>query len=385
MKNRFDAITLYNKVVAINDPSLFIDRNNSKSNFKNSCSTNEDSIQKDSKKIRIIINPIDSAIGQIKLKRKIIIPEGENLPHEEVLENNEKKQFEIDLSKHKPMDVTRLLYSFRSSEGLKFLTHDYDKSDSVFDYKKISTIAKKEFNELKSQFIIPTRLWARINQFAFGNPEEVWFFNKVAYKLNWQSPKLIKWMEANPNAHPINNEKFEKGFITPFKNSIEIKAPDLEYIIKKKLAENLASNFVSFEKELIDLDKANFYTNVDAMQDGISYLIKAINQRIDNSNKIRVAFYRKSDEEGSKRIIKIIHVGSECNKPLDKKELFKGDLIEAEKAFFGICDWSIISKSPDNSVNKLNVLFDINSKRMPKEKINDSLIEGFTHILTFYA
>jgi hypothetical protein len=142
---------------------------------------------------------------------------------------------------------------------------------------------------------------------------------------------------------------------------------------------------LSFDIELIDLDKANFYTNVDAMQVGISYLIKAISQRFNNSNRIRVVFSRKADEEGSKRIIKIIHVGSECNKPLNKKELFQGDLLEAEKALFGICDWSIISKSPDDSVNKLNILFDINSNRMPKEKIADSLIEGFTHVLTFYA
>jgi hypothetical protein len=70
---------------------------------------------------------------------------------------------------------------------------------------------------------------------------------------------------------------------------------------------------------------------------------------------------------------------------LDKKDLFQGDLLEAEKALFGICDWSIISKSTDDSINKLNVLFDINSNKIPREKISDSLIEGFTHELTFYA
>ena len=137
--------------------------------------------------------------------------------------------------------------------------------------------------------------------------------------------------------------------------------------------------------ELVDLDKANFYTNVDALQVGISYIFKSINQRFKNSNKIRVEFSRKADEEGRKRIIKIIHLGSNCDKPLDKNDLFQGDLLEAEKALFGICDWSIISKSPDDSVNKLNVLFDINSNKIPRKKIEDSLIEGFTHVLTFYA
>jgi len=385
LKSRFGTFTVLNKDEVIKTPSISLENILSIGDFENTYTTKEEAHQQDTNRLRININPIDSAKGQIKLKRKIIIDKGENLPLEEFLENNEKEEKEIDLSKHKPIDVTRFLLSFRASEGLKFLTHDYDKTDSVFDYNSILTIAKKEFNDLSSQFVIPPSLWARINQFAFGDPNKVWRFNKVSYKLNWQSPELLSWMEANPITHPINNEVFEKGFITPFKKSIEIKAPDLEYIFKNKLAENLASKYLSFDIELIDLDKANFYTNVDAMQVGISYLIKAISQRFNNSNRIRVEFSRKADEEGSKRIIKIIHVGSVCNKPLDKKELFQGDLLEAEKALFGICDWSIISKSPDDSVNKLNILFDINSNRMPKEKIADSLIEGFTHVLTFYA
>jgi len=385
LKSRFDAITLINKDNVIIAPSISLEKSISINDFENTYTTNQKTQQQDTNRLRININPIDSTKGQIKLKRKIIIDKGENLPLEEFLENNEKEEKGIDLSKHKPIDVTRFLLSFRASEGLKFLTHDYDKTDSVFDYNSTLTIAKKEFNDLSSQFAIPPSLWARIRQFAFGDPNKVWRFNKVSYKLNWQSPELLSWMEANPITHPINNEVFEKGFITPFKKSIEIKAPDLEYIFKNKLAENLASKYLSFDIDLIDLDKANFYTNVDAMQVGISYLIKAISQRFNNSNRIRVEFSRKADAEGSKRVIKIIHVGSECNKPLDKKELFQGDLLEAEKALFGICDWSIISKSPDDSVNKLNILFDINSNRMPKEKIADSLIEGFTHVLTFYA
>lgn len=338
-----------------------------------------------SDKLRINISPLDSANGKIKLRRKIIIEKGKSLPLEEYIENSEREEKEMDLSKHKPVDVTRFLLNFRASEGLKFLTHDYDKTDSIFDYEEILKIAKGEFDQLSSQFIIPPNLWARINQFAFGDPNKVWLFNKIAYKLNWKSPVLISWIAKNPNLHPIKNEEFEKGFITPFKKSIEIKAPDLERIFKNKLAENLESKYLSFDIKLIDLDKANFYTNVDALQIGISYIIKAIKQRFENSNKIKVEFSRKADAEGRKRILKIIHIDSICNKPLDKTDLLQGDLLEAEKALFGICDWSILSKSPDDTVNKLNVLFDINSNKKPKEKIDQSLIEGFSHELTFYS
>jgi hypothetical protein len=335
--------------------------------------------------LKISINSIELGESQSKLKRKIIIEKGEKLPLEKIELNEEKEQKEIDLSKHKPTEVTRFLLNFRASEGLKFLTHDYDRPGSVFNYHDIMQVANREFQELTSLYLVPQSLKTRIYQFAFGDPNNAWWFNKMPYKLNWKSLELLDWMQNNPNIHPIRNEHFEKGFITPFKKSIEIKAPELEYIFKNKLAESLASKYLSFDIELINLDKANFYTNVDAFQAGISYIIKAIKQRFDNSTKIKIEFSRKIDTEGRKRIIKIIHINSVCDKPLEKNELFQGDLLEAEKALFGICDWSILSRSPDKSVNKLNILFDINSNISPREKIDDALIEGFTHVLTFYS
>ncbi len=385
LKSRLNTMTDVNKHLVEKTSSISPENILSMVDFEIPSTNTEEVHLKNTNRFRININPIDSARGQIKLKRKIIIDKGEFLPLEEIFENNEKDEMEIDLSRHKPIDVTRFLLNFRSSEGLKFLTHDYDKPGSVFEYDKIIAISEKEFKALSMEFIVPGSLRSRIHQFAFGDPSKAWWFNKVSYKLNWQSLELLSWIEVNPITHPINNEEFEKGLISPFKKSIEIKSPELEYIFKNKLAENLASKYRSFDIKLIDLDKANFYTNVDALQVGISYIIKSIKQRFNNSTKIRVEFTRKTDEEGRKRIIKIIHVGSVCDKPLDKNELFNGDLKEAEKAFFGICDWSIISKSTDDSVNKLNILFDIHSDIMPNEKIDDSLIEGFTHLLTFYA
>ena len=116
----------------------------------------------------------------------------------------------------------------------------------------------------------------------------------------------------------------------------------------------------------------------------MSYLTHS-SKRDTTKHQLKIEFSGISDSEGRKRIIKIVHIDSVCNKPLDKNELFQGDLLEAEKALFGICDWSIISRSPDDSVNVLNILFDISSAKVPKEKIDDSLIEGFTHVVTFYS
>jgi RNA-directed DNA polymerase len=298
-----------------------------------------------------------------------------------------KQDSKIDLSKHRPIDTNLFLSSFKSSEGLKFLTHDYDRAGSAFNREDLLKICKQEFDELSSkyEYNIKTALYARIKQFAFGDPKQSWWFNRVSYKGNWQTQELVSWTKRNPNLHPIRNEKFANEFILPFKQSIEIKSPELESLIKSKLAENLGPLYGAFEIELVDLDKANFYTDVDSLQTGLSYLFKAIKQRFQNSKKIKIEFLRKSDSSGRKRIIRITHVGSQCDKPLEKLEIIKGDLEEAEKAFFKICDWSIVSNSPDSSTNKLNVLFDIRSSTRPCEKIEDALVEGFTHILTFYS
>ncbi len=366
LKGRFDALIKINKDN--------IETNSVQVNYKFS------------DRLRININPIDSAKGQIKLKRKIIIDKGANLPLEEFLENNEKEEKEIDLSKHKPIDVTRFLIHFANGKGLKFLTHEFH---GVFEYSKIINNALKEFYALSTEFIIPPRLWARIDQFGFGDPNKSWYFNGKSYKLNWKSKELLNWINANPNIHPATElSPFRESMIIPFSKSYRIMAPKLYEIIKNKLAEK--GMYTSFDfginnDRLINLDKASFYTDVDSFSTGLSYLFNSINQRIGNSNKLKIEFSSKSDTDGRKRIIKIVHVGSVCNKPLDKNELFQGDLLEAEKAFFGICDWSIISKSPDDSVNTLNILFDINSGKSPKEKIDDSMIEGFTHVLTFYS
>lgn len=338
--------------------------------------------------IRIEINPIDSVGREIILKEKIIINKGTVLPYEETFENKEKEfeEKEIDLSKHRPMDVNEFLSKFKNSDGLKYLTHDYDKPGTPFDYERILKTAKKEFDDFSEELTFPKPLFGRIKQFAFaGDPSENWWFNGKSYKLNWKSPELIQWIENNPGTHPIRNGVFERDLIDPFKKSIEIKAPELEKLVEDKLIKNLGSEYTLFDVNKVDLGKANFYTDVDALQRGLSFLIKAIKQRSKNSKKVRIKFSRKSDQEGRKKIIEIIHLGSKSSKPLDDEDFLGGDLLEAKNCFFGICDWSIISKSTEDSINKLNILFDIESDKKPKEKIDDSLIEGFTHTLTFYA
>lgn len=343
----------------------------------------------DENKIKVRVDSILMSEKGAKLKRQIVIKKGETLPYEHFVSNTEKESVQIDIIRHKPFDVTKFLWHFRDSEGVKFLTHDFDLPNATFKREELLLLAEKEFNDISSRYIIPKSLWNRINWFGFDkNAAEYIFFGK-RHKINWHSAELTNWLNQNPGLHPAKEESvMREEMIIPFRKSYEIKSPELLDLVIKRLKQKdlyLKFDLGGNNKNLINLDKANFYTDVDALYRGLGYLFNAINQRIGNSNKLKIEFSNISDDFGRKRIIKIIHVGSVCDKPLDRDEIIKGDLLEAEKAFFGICDWSIIAKSHDSEVNKLNVLFDINSGISPKEIIDDSLIDGFTHVLTFYS
>jgi hypothetical protein len=382
LKSRFDSFTLINKDKVIKTPSISFENILSIGDLENTYITKEEAHQQDINRLRININPINSSKGLITLKRQIIIKKGESLPHEELLENNEEVEKEIDLSKHKPLDVSKFLKYFQNGK-LKWLTHKYD--EGSYNRSALIQEAKDEFMSLTRSLVIQPALYGRVNWFGFvSNQEKFYFLNKYHY-TNWQAPNLLKWEVENPNMHPINSDLLFIEMFVPFKKSIELKDKELKNHISNQLVSSLGGLYTSFDFEYNDLDNVNFYTDVDALKRGLSYLFNAIKQRSENSYKVKFNYRRVSDIEGRKRILEIIHINSSCNKSLEKNELFKGDLLAAEKALFGICDWSIISKSPDDSVNKLNVLFDINSNKMPKEKIEESLIEGFTHILTFYA
>lgn len=385
LKGRLSNLINENNIIS----KVVIPLKNNDSSIENTHRTIEQTDEKFSDKLRINIDFLNSIKGQIKLKRKIIIEKGENLPIEEFIENNEKEEKIIDLLRHRPKDVTSFLICFRKSEGIKFLTHEFDKPNSVFKKDEILSIAKKEYEDIRKLYLIPQALSYRIFWFGFQEGSKSFRFLGNAHKLNWHSKELAEWINSNPGKHPAAEDSpFRSSMIIPFRKSYEIKSPELEELIVKKLSEK--GMYTKFDlgiknERLINLDKANFYTDVDALDRGLGYLFNSINQRIENSNQLKIEFSRVSDAEGRKRIIKIVHIDSVCNKPLDKNELFQGDLLEAEKALFGICDWSIISKSPDDSVNVLNILFDISSSKVPKEKIDDSLIEGFTNVLTFYS
>lgn len=288
------------------------------------------------------------------------------------------KKFEIDLTRHKPINLVHFIDKFRDSEGIKFLTHSYEKQ-GVFERAEILKTAEQEYSHFKNQ--LPRRLDQRFIAYAFGKGKYKgkWYFNNKPYDLNWTSNQVVEWCINNPGMHPI--ERFSNEMIKPFQLSYKIDDGLLAVYIYEKLAKQLGEEYGNFDIQVIDCEKAAFKTDVDSLLAAFNSIFAAIKQRKDKSNKIRIIFRRK----GRKRFLSIIHIDSFSSKSFeeDEKDILSGDLNQVKQNLYNICDWSIIAKNPSAKYNKLNILYDIN-QLPPREKVSDS-IEGFTHILTFYS
>lgn len=301
----------------------------------------------------------------------------------------EKKENPFNLNHHKPKEVSRFLSLFRGTDHpLKYLVHDYTIPNTVFDYREFIDNVSEAFLKEAQQNYFPYYLKGRIGTFIGTNKKRgKWYFKGEEYDFSFKSKKVEVWCKANPKKHPIHNDKFlDKIHI--FNSSVRIDR-NLQETIRYALAE---TKYISqLELKFDDkIDKATFQTDIDALILGLKAIFNAIGQRIkdknNNKNKVvNITFQAKRKEGVRLRILKIIHLGSECTQELSE-EMFRGDLNSVKNSFYKLCDWSIISKNSsegENKDNKLNILYNP-EKKSALEKTEED-IEGFTHILTFYS
>lgn len=287
----------------------------------------------------------------------------------------------IDLNHHKPRDVNAFLSLFGSGDHpFKYLVHDYTNPGEIFDLGSFNIKVEKAFKlKTANKNLLPKYLFRRIEAFI-GISNKPWYFRLIGQEtdFSFRSERVKEWVQENPNTHPIfgfaNEIKLFDASIRITGNLKEV----LTYVLSSK---NLIT---SFDIESINLDGANFYTDVDALASGLGAIFNSIAQRIKTSHRLRISFEAKSTSTGRLRILKITHIESRCNKILREDELLGGDLKDAKKYLYKLCDWSILSENPDPKINKLNILFDPLTNVPPREKV-DEPIDGFTHVLTFYS
>lgn len=302
--------------------------------------------------------------------------------HKEVSEENGNNARTLAI--HAPKDTASFLSLFNDPNGFKFLTHDFD-PDSDMNYDKLMKQVREVFKKESSLFKIPPTLWAQMNAFINGGKgkdgkERAWrdcdgFFHTSSYS----SKECKNWAASNPNAHLLSNEVYSKE-ILKFRSSIRLVKPVLCDIIKRQ--ETKHSNLI-FQTE--SLEKADFYTYVWALENGIKRILDDMARYADKTPNVKISFGRSFGDEYSQRIIKITQLGSISSSIDDVLKKFKnggGAFYEIKKVFLGYCNWSVESLW-DGKAKRWNILSDIDVDEI--EDMEDTNVPGFTHILTYFS
>lgn len=283
---------------------------------------------------------------------------------------------EIDLALHKPQQLKKFLANF-SSEGLKFLIHDFDVSGMQFEYQTVLDACEKYFKLFTSEYKLPKPLYSRIHNFAFNSHQNsFWLFNNKRYDLTWKNPEIKNWCIKNPGSSPINNDRFNQEMIFPFRQSIRIKNREFWPVIRSVLTKKLGVAFSDFTI-IVDenqLNKADFYNDIEKLIKGLGTIFNTILERKDRSVIIQIDFHTSA----RRKYLTISHVGSKSLKPLNTS-ILSGDLHSAVQSFYQAYNYTI--KAPyEGETHTLPLLYDI--EHPEDEFINNYTPLGFTHIIT---
>ena len=316
---------------------------------------------------------IDQAVSSLEPKAK-----------EQKQESSKESPDASTLAKPAPKDTASFLSLFNDPNGFKFLTHDYD-PDSNMNYDKLMAQIRKQFKEATTRYIIPKSLYALMSAFIYGGIGKdgnvrTWMdCDGKFHKENYTSKKWIEWSSNNPNVHLLSNEEIAKE-ILKFRSSIRLVKPILCDIISRQ--ETKHSNLVI---QTNGLEKADFYTYVWALENGIKRILDDMARYADKTPKVKIAFERSFSDDFSKRIIKITQLDSISSSIDDVLQKFKtggGAFNEIKNVFYGYCNWSVESKW-DGKPKRWNILKDADVDEI--EDMENTNVPGFTHILTYFS
>ena len=288
------------------------------------------------------------------------------------------------LTIHAPKDTASFLSLFNDPNGFKFLTHDFD-PDSDMNYDKLMKQIREQFKEATAKYRIPKNLYALMSAFIFGGigkdgKVRTWMdCDGKFHKENYASKKWVEWSGNNPNVHLLSNEEIAKE-ILKFRSSIRLVKPILCDIISRQ--ETKHSNLII---QANGLEKADFYTYVWALENGIKRILDDMARYADKAPNVKISFERSYSDDFSKRIIKITQLGSISSSIEDVLQKFKaggGAFNEIKNVFYGYCNWSVESLW-DGKAKRWNILNDSDADEI--EDMENTDVPGFTHILTYFS
>ena len=278
---------------------------------------------------------------------------------------------------HSPKDTAILLSLFNRRYGLKYLTHNYDKANMTYD--EMLKNAKSIFEENKKGKNLPSSLIALINNFMYG--KEWLDVNGKKCVDGYGNPLWLSWSLKNGDSHPITDIGGMEKTIQRFRHTIRIVAPDLD-----KLTRDITAKYPSLKVSMVNLDKADFYTNVFVLKSRLAEMIKDMyeheNQQYD---RIEIVYEPDVSEDFFIHRLRITQFGSFSTLPIEavlrKYKSTGGFFYENAEKLQGYCNWSVESLW-DGKPFRWNILNDTVATEI--ESIDINAVKGFTHILTFY-
>jgi hypothetical protein len=285
---------------------------------------------------------------------------------------------------HAPKETASFLSLFSDPNGFKFLTHDFD-PDSDWDYDKLIAVVTQAFRKSCRQYNIPKRLYVTMLAMISGgetpkHEPRTWIdWEGKPHSENYASSDWVEWAKDNPGLHLLSNDKFADS-ILKFRSSIRLVHPMLLDIIKRQ-----ASKHSNLNIQTENLDRADFYTYVWALENGIKRILDDMARYSAQTPNVKIVFERQFSDAYSLRIIKITQLGSVATSLDDVIKKFKsggGAFNEIKKMFVGYCNWSVEALW-DGQPKRWNILNDDNVDEV--ENIHNTEIHGFTHILTYFS
>ena len=395
LKRRFDSLIAIEKEASTAD----VEKKSEEENIPVSSSFSPGTIT--SNQVELTLRPIGP-----KESRKLLvdknIPEGIELPYQEVFINRKMSLVFHERRLHFPNHLSNLLKVFSDNNNpLKYTTHSWE-FGKFESYENFMDQINSEWNRIKKDIEnLNSRLAAKISNFLFNKNLGIknegakyynsWGENKL--KFGWSSPQIASYCKNTQNdpfnfpipldikkKESLNDLNYFKDYVDIFKNEIEVREDGNKL---EKIFFNLWSSDLSydFNLNLENLKGVSFYTDVQWLKESLKIILRSFRQRPE-FNEIKITLNR----DYSKKIIvlSLMQIGSICNRSIEDEKIStaqRGDFSTLFKNFKNLCDWSICSEFPDKNFYKINYL--TSQKDMPKaERIE--VCEGFTHILTFF-
>lgn len=325
-----------------------------------------------------------------KTPQKIEEPEADYAAAPPKIKPHKSKQ---DRNYHHPLDTKNFLTLFKNSEYIKYLTHRFNSSRP--DYDEFMAGCKREFKEALTNYPNTSdRVWRRVEEFAFKKSPN-WFItekgpNNDQHK-GWSEPEFIKWYKSS-NAHPLDNARWKKTMIDPFKSTIEVRAGSFTDIINEQKQKAFGEDINKFEfiESERNLAEAEFYTNVDMLEKSIYLIFCQIKEIAERNKKYKIGINYLNDtlENGVYKNLIITHYESLPTKAANDPNFAKGDLISIRNSLWGLANYEIAALFEGGPMKRIISTNDLdlytNHVKTSKPILLNRKLKGFTHIIKFY-